>query len=96
VALALTRARIMGQLLTPFTCLPISRDARSKEAEVTNSAQTSTSLCTGIVAMVSSMSVHHTFSPSSPLPNNVEIDVNVREQWQQKLDPLRRTIKMRR
>jgi adenine-specific DNA-methyltransferase len=88
VALALTRARIMGQRY-PFYLLADSRDGQIKEAEVTHSAP-STQPVHGNVrhGFVYERAPHITLKS---IANNVEIDV-MWEQWQQKLEPLREQL----
>ena len=88
VALALTRARIMGARY-PFYLLADSREGQLKEAEVTRTAPSSHPV---------HKSIRHGFVYErekhvklESIANNAEIDV-IWENWQAKLEPLREKL----
>lgn len=85
VALALTRARIMGARY-PFYLLADSRDGQVKEAELDHSAPSSKPVQGDIRhGFVYDRVPHVTLKA---IANNAEIDV-IWEEWQAKLEPLR-------
>ncbi|MGE3312097.1 MAG: site-specific DNA-methyltransferase, partial [Limisphaerales bacterium] len=88
VALALTRARIMGARY-PFYLLTDSRDGQLKEAEVTRTAPSSQPVQGNIRHGFVYERVPHITLKS--IANNAEIDV-IWDQWQAKLEPLRERL----
>jgi len=88
VALALTRARIMGARY-PFYLLADSRDGQLKEAEVTRTAPSSQPVQENIRQGFVYDRVPHITLKS--IANNAEIDV-IWDQWQSKLEPLREKL----
>ena len=88
VALALARARIMGAKY-PFYLLADSRDGQIKEAEVTRTAPSSQPVHEDVRhGFVYRRAAYIT---SGVVANNTEIDV-IWEQWQTKLEPLRKSL----
>jgi adenine-specific DNA-methyltransferase len=85
VALALSRARIMGARY-PFYLLADSRQGQMKEAEVTRTAPSSQPTHGNIRHGFVYERVPHITLKS--IANNAEIDV-IWDQWQKKLEPLR-------
>ena len=88
VALALTRARIMGARY-PYYLLADSRDGQIKEAEVTRTVPSSQPVRGDIRHGFVYERVPHVTLKS--IANNAEIDV-IWEQWQTKLEPLREKL----
>jgi len=88
VALALTRARIMGARY-PYYLLADSRDGQLKEAEVTRTAPSSQPVCGNIRHGFVYERVPHITLKS--IANNAEIDV-IWDKWQAKLEPLRESL----
>jgi adenine-specific DNA-methyltransferase len=88
VALALTRARIMGARY-PFYLLADSRDGQIKEAEITGTAPHSQPVNGNIRQGFVYERVPHITLKS--IANNAEIDV-LWDQWQAKLEPLREKL----
>jgi adenine-specific DNA-methyltransferase len=88
VALALTRARVMGARY-PFYMLADSREGQIKEAEVTRTAPSSKIVYGNIRHGFVYERVPHVTLAS--VANNAEIDV-IWEQWQEKLEPLREKL----
>jgi adenine-specific DNA-methyltransferase len=88
VALALSRARIMGARY-PFYLLADSRDGQIKEAEVTRTAPSSQSVHGNIRHGFVYERVPHVTLRS--IANNAEIDV-IWDKWQAKLEPLRESL----
>ena len=85
VALALSRARIMGARY-PFYLLADSRDGQQKEAEVTRTAPSTQPVHGNIRYGFVYERVPHITLKS--IANNAEIDV-IWEKWQETLEPLR-------
>jgi adenine-specific DNA-methyltransferase len=88
VALALSRARIMGARY-PFYLLADSREGQLKEAEVTRTAPSSQPVHGNIRHGFVYERVPHITLKS--IANNAEIDV-IWEKWQAKLEPLRESL----
>jgi adenine-specific DNA-methyltransferase len=88
VALALTRARIMGARY-PFYLLADSRDGQIKEAEVSRIAASSKPVRGNIRHGFVYERVPHITLKS--IANNVEIDV-IQDEWQAKLEPVREKL----
>ncbi|MFC2056011.1 site-specific DNA-methyltransferase [Chloroflexota bacterium] len=88
VALALTRARIMGARY-PFYLLADSREGQIKEADVTQTTPSSQPVYGNIRHGFVYERVPHITLKS--ITNNAEIDV-IWEQWQAKLEPLRESL----
>lgn len=88
VALALTRARIMGARY-PFYLLADSREGQDKEAEITRSAPSTRPVHGALQLGFVYERVPHITLKS--IANNSEIDV-IWEQWQVKLEPLRENL----
>jgi adenine-specific DNA-methyltransferase len=88
VALALSRARIMGARY-PYYLLADSREGQIKEAEVTRTAPSSQPVHRNIRHGFVYERVPHITLKS--IANNAEIDV-IWDQWQAKLEPLREKL----
>jgi adenine-specific DNA-methyltransferase len=88
VALALTRARIMGARY-PFYLLADSTDGQKKEAELTQTEVSSQPVSDNIRSGFVYERVPHITLKS--IANNVEIDV-IWETWQESLEPLREKL----